>query len=139
MLTFYIAILAVGFISGVLMETCPEPENIFPCKCTDLEGLNLIRIDCLSGYDLKTRLPLNILQKALNGLRGKNNVYLGLYDIQDTLPSNIFSGIDIKKLEVWACRMDGLTNGDQPGLLGLENHLEVRYSISIRNQLLTLK
>lgn len=74
---------------------------------------------------------MGILQKALNSLTGKNNVDLRLENFNISLPSGVFSGIGIRDLRFHSCSMDSLTN-NQPGLLGLENHLDVRSLLSCR-------
>lgn len=122
MLSFFILIL--GFISGIRMDTCPEPEDLLKCKCFKLGSYKRITVDCKSWYDRDTILPIDELQQSLKGLLGKT-VELNLYDVQDTLPSDVFSGVIITHLNFHSCRMDSLTKDDQ--LLGLENHLSVRY------------
>lgn len=118
MLSFNIAILTLGIISGVWTETCPEAEDLYPCKCR--QGPRVIRVSC-SNDSLVT------LQQSLKSLAGKSNVYLNLRDFNISIPSNFFAGIGIKGLDLYSCRIDSLANDDKPVLLGLENHLEVSY------------
>lgn len=119
MWSFNIAILILGIISGVWTETCPEAEDLYPCKCT--QGPRVIRVSC-SNDSLVT------LQQSLKSLTGKNNVYLNLRDFNINIPSNFFAGIGIKGLDFYSCRIDSLANDGKPVLLGLENYLEVSYS-----------
>lgn len=118
MLSFYIAILTLGFFSDVSMETCPEAEDIHPCKCR--QEPRYIRVTCSSD-------SLITLQQSLKSLTGKNNVGLSLGNFNISIPSNFFAGIGIKNLDFHSCRIDNLANDDKPVLLGLQNHLEVSY------------
>lgn len=130
MLSCYLTILILGFISSVCMETCPEPEDLYPCKCSENDlSSEEITAECLGGYDLESNIPLNVLQPVLSHLRGKKVRRLILYNVQDTLPSNLFTGISITTLELYFCPMDSFAKDDQPRLLGLEDHLEVRYFV----------
>lgn len=117
--------LILGFFSGVYMDTCPEEEDISPCQCQEKSGY--IMVFC-SFFNKKQ--DLETLQQALNSLSGKNDVHLNLEYFTIGISSNLFSGIGIKRINFHACRMDSLIKDDQPGLLGLENHLEVRYLFS---------
>lgn len=117
----YTTLLLLGFTSGVYMETCPAEEDISPCECEEEEGE--IMVTCSDDS-----LDLETLRQSLNSLSGKNDVDLFLGDFKiGKLPSNFFYGIGIKRLEISHCDLDSLTDDDQPGLLGLEDYLEVRY------------
>lgn len=122
MLPFFILIL--GFISGIRMDECPEPEDMYKCKCFKLGRYKRITVDCKSWFYRDTTLPINELQESIKGLLGKT-VELNLYDVQDTLPSDVFKGIIITHLNFHSCSMDSLAKDNQ--LLGLEDHLWVRY------------
>lgn len=135
MLFFYITILILGLYAGVYTETCPDKENIYPCRCRN--SSDIIRVECRLGSGFSPKLPLELLQQGLNGFVGKNGVELKLYSIQDTLPPYFFSGIGITSLHFTSSRFYSLTDG-QPWFLGLENSLEVRYLLSTRILILNL-
>lgn len=103
------------------METCPSQENIYPCRC-EADQFGRIKVTCSRNLN-----SLETFQQALKSLTGKNKVDLRLEDFNMGIPPNFFAGISIKTLEFYSCSVDSLTKDDQPGLLGLENDLEVRY------------
>lgn len=123
MRSLHIILLILGFTSVVYMETCPAKEDIYPCVCDEahIQESGDILVTCSD-----VSLNLETLKQALSGLSGKNQVDLVLEDLQlGKLPSDYFSGIGIRKLDFDYGFLDSLTNDDQPGLLGLEDHLEV--------------
>lgn len=129
MRSFYVTILFLGFISVVYMETCPPNEAIRPCECKEDETGDIV-VKCYSVPSIRLH-ELETLQQALNSLTGKNEVHLRLtFFNASRFPSNLFSGVGIKKLDLASCDMDSLADDDQPRFLGLENHLEVRCRFS---------
>lgn len=123
MWSLYMTLLLLGFTSSVYMETCPAEEDISPCDCEEEDESGDIMVTCSDES-----LNLETLRKSLSSLSGKNDVDLALSDFKiGKLPSNFFYGIGIKRLDISHCDLDSLTNDDQPGFLGLENYLEVRY------------
>lgn len=127
----YMIILILGFISEVYTETCPAEEDVYPCRCEEDRFGYYIHVKCSSF--LSTRMNhMEILRKALNSLIGKHNVDLRFENFNISIPSNLFSGIGVRDLRFHSCRMDSFTKEDQPGLLGLEDHLDVRSWFSTR-------
>lgn len=114
----------MGFIPKVYMETCPDEEDIYPCVCK--EG---ITVTCSKGF-FNPLDSLKALQQSLSMLIGKRDVRLILEDLNVNISSNFFAGIGIVELEFHSCRIDSSKKDDQPVLLGLENHLRVRYLFS---------
>lgn len=133
MWSFYITILVVGFIPKVYMETCPDEEEVYPCSCK--EGVFGITVTCSRGF-FNTLYPLKTLHQSLSALTGNSGIILRLEGFNISIPSNFFAGFGIKGLEFHSCRIHNVTNDGQPALLGLENHLEVRYLFSTRILLL---
>lgn len=123
MVSLYVTVLILGLVSGASMETCPANEDLTPCMCKELSyGIVVV---CLSSVPMKW-YDLQILQGALTSLKGKSNIDLRL-DGYNSMPSNIFSGIGIQKLKFTSCRMESFANDNKTELIGLEDHLEVRY------------
>lgn len=117
-----ILLILLGFASCTYAETCPPEENLLPCICEEEEDTGNIVVSC-SDEDL----TLETLKRALNGISGKRDVDLLLSDINlGTVPSNIFYGVGIKKLELSYCNLDSLSDDGSPAFLGLESTLEVR-------------
>lgn len=94
MLSVYMTILVLGFISEVYMETCPTAEDVFPCSCVERRN-GYIQIECSSGMSIELQ-DLKNLQQALSSLNGKSNVRLSLKNFNISIPSNFFSGIGIR-------------------------------------------
>lgn len=110
-----------GIISCVNTETCPTYEEIHPCTCKEDETGDIL-VTCS-----EKRLNLERLKFALNSLSGKENVDLLLSHFKiGTLPSSYFYGIFIKRLEISHCDLDSLSDDGRPGLLGLEESLQVK-------------
>lgn len=129
MWSFYITILVMGIIPRVYMETCPDEEGIYPCSCKE-DGY-YIKVTCSRGF-FNTLYPLKTLRQSLSELTGKTRIILLLEGFNISIPSNFFAGFGIKSLKFHSCRIHNVTNDGQPALLGLENHLKVRYLFSTR-------
>lgn len=121
----FVLFLLLELSSSLDVELCPDVNDISPCECDEDDDSGILDITCYEDQTLEE------LKEALSGLSGKKNIHLVIGETNlGVVPSNFFSGLDIYSLSFDHCELDSLSNDSGPGLLGLEDSLEVLVVLS---------
>ncbi|XP_054713228.1 oplophorus-luciferin 2-monooxygenase non-catalytic subunit-like [Uloborus diversus] len=118
-------------IVNSLANLCPPFEDLQPCGCVS-DGKN-IRIDC---YQITS---VEALKPALSSLKGIKHLFIDFIRARlDSVPSDLFKGLDIYKLSFTNCDLKSFGDKGRSALEGLEDTIEefsIHFSFEEDNEL----